>query len=60
MAAVELAEKAFALELAAKGNQMANAAFMLGEIRQAFGRLRAFLTQEDWIERVKGADSAGS
>lgn len=56
MAAVELAEKAFALELAAKGNQMENAASMLGEIRQAFARLSAFLTQEDWIERVKEAD----
>ncbi|MEJ5260469.1 MAG: ATP-binding protein [Anaerohalosphaeraceae bacterium] len=55
MAASELAEKAFALELAAKSNQLEKADALFEEIRRAFERLRAFLAQPDWIEQVKSA-----
>ncbi len=55
MAAAELAEKAFALELAAKNNQLGKAVSMFQEIHQAFERLKVFLTQPDWIEQIKSA-----
>jgi signal transduction histidine kinase/DNA-binding NarL/FixJ family response regulator/HPt (histidine-containing phosphotransfer) domain-containing protein len=55
MAAQALAEKAFALELAAKNNQIENAQAMLDEIRAALSSLSEFLARPDWLRQVQSA-----
>ena len=55
LAARVLADKALALEMAAKNNQTENAQAMLDEIKAAVEQLKAFLSQENWIDQVKTA-----
>ncbi len=55
MAAGVLADKSFALELAAKNNQIENAQAMLEEIQTALNQLKEFLSQEDWLQKVQTA-----
>ena len=54
-AAQNLADKAFALELAAKNNQVQNAQAMLDEIQKALSSLSEFLARPDWLRQVQSA-----
>lgn len=55
LAARDLADKALALEMAARQQQTDHAQAMLKEIETALERLKQFLSQENWIEQVKTA-----
>ncbi len=48
-----LAQAALPLELAGRKGELANADTLLADIQMEFDKLKAFLSQCDWIDRAK-------